>query len=102
MRMTKKDEIKLSKFDVIDFLDDGETVIAFLRLAIAEGDEDFIAKAIKDVARGYDKVKGENKKLKEQLEIARIVLGQIAMFSSDKADAIQCAKAIKDMSEVKE
>lgn len=64
-----KDEIQLSRFDVIDFLDDGETVIAFLRLAIAEGDEDFIAKAIKDVARGYDKIKEENKNLKKKLEI---------------------------------
>ena len=44
----------------------------------------------------------EYKKLKKQLEIARIVLGQIAMFSSDKADSVQCAKAIKDMSEVEE
>lgn len=42
----------------------------------------------------------ENKKLKEQLEIAKIVLGQIAMFSSDKADAVQCAKAIKEINEV--
>ena len=39
-------------------------------------------------------------RLQKQLEIARIVLGQIAMFSSDKTDAVQCAKAIKDMSEV--
>lgn len=39
-------------------------------------------------------------RLKEQLEIARVALGQIAMFSSDKVDAVQCAKAIKDMSEV--
>lgn len=39
-------------------------------------------------------------RLKEQLEIARIVLGQIAMFSSDKADAVHCAKAIKDINEV--
>ena len=42
----------------------------------------------------------EYKKLKEQLEIARIVLGQIAMFSSDKTDAVQCAKAIKEINEV--
>ena len=44
----------------------------------------------------------EHKTLKKKLEIALSVLGQIAMFSSDKTDAVQCAKAIKDMSEVVE
>lgn len=48
----------------------------------------------------YDEILQKIDKLKEKLEIARIVLGQIAMFSSDKADAVQCAKAIKEMSGV--
>ena len=42
----------------------------------------------------------ENKRLKKKLEIALSVLGQIAMFSSDKVDAVQCAKAIKEINEV--
>ena len=75
--MKKKDETKLSTFDVIDYLCDGEAVILFLALAIAEGDEDCIAKCIKDVARGYDKIKGENKKLKKQLDIATKALKKI-------------------------
>lgn len=75
--MTKKDEIKLSKFDVIEFLDDGETVIWFLRTAITEGDEDCIIKAIKDVGRAFDKVIEENKRLKKKLEIATKALNRI-------------------------
>ena len=72
-----KDEMKLSRFDVIDYFYNGEAVILFLMLAIAEGDEDCIAKCIKDVARGYDKIKGENKKLKKQLSIATKALKKI-------------------------
>ena len=70
--MIKKDELKLSRFDVIDYLDDGEVVINFLRVAIEEGDEDCIEKAVKDVGRAFDKVIEENNKFKKQLKIIKL------------------------------
>lgn len=83
-----KDEMKLSRFDVIDYLDDGEAVIIFLTLAIEEGDEDCIAKCIKDVARGYDKIKGENKELKKQLKEANKVIKRELRRQSPKGGVL--------------
>ena len=72
------------------------------QLAKIEGEEiiEELKAEMNELLKKNEVLKVENKKLKEQLEIARIVLGQIAMFSSDKADAVQCAKAIKEINEV--
>jgi len=59
--------------------------------------DDIDLMTIKGSVPSYD----EHKRLKKKLEIALSVLGQIAMFSSDKTDAVQCAKAIKDINEVR-
>ena len=61
-----------------------------------------VEKKMKNLTRQWKcvELEEENKRLKKKLEIALSVLGQIAMFSSDKTDAVQCAKAIKEINEV--
>lgn len=54
-----------------------------------------------DTNKTIQELKAENKKLKKQLDITLETLGQIAMYSNDKVDAIQAAKAICDIKEVK-
>ena len=91
-----KDEIQLSKFDVIDFLDDGETVIAFLMLAIAEGDEDFIAKCIKDVARAYDKIKNQIADLSKKVHILNEANMKLENELGQFAEASKTIERLKD------
>lgn len=43
--------MELKKFDVVDFLDNDETLIEYLNAALAENDPDFFTKALGDVAR---------------------------------------------------
>lgn len=43
--------MKLKKFDVVDFLDNDETLIEYLNVALRENDPAFFAKALGDVAR---------------------------------------------------
>ena len=43
--------MKLMKFDVVDFLDNEETLIEYLNAALSENDPAFFAKALGDVAR---------------------------------------------------
>lgn len=38
--------------------------------------------------------------LKKKLDIALEILGQVAMHSNDKVDAVMCAKAICDIKEL--
>ena len=46
-----KDDCKLSKFDVVDYLDSEEAITAYLRAAAEENDPEFMVQAINDVAR---------------------------------------------------
>ena len=53
------------------------------------------------VLDGVKELENNNRILFEQLNIALDIIGQIAMHSKDKVDAIMCAKAICDIKEVK-
>ena len=79
----------------INLVGDVERVDFFEGL-VWERTKDFGIEEVLAPVPSYD----EHKRLKKKLEIALSVLGQIAMFSSDKVDAVQCAKAIKEMNEV--
>ena len=43
--------VKLTKFDVIDFLESDEMMVEYLNAALAEGDPQYFAKALGNVAR---------------------------------------------------
>jgi probable addiction module antidote protein len=49
--MMVQEMIKLSKFDVADYLDSQETIIAYLNEALELGDADFIYHALETIAR---------------------------------------------------
>ena len=46
-----KDDCKLSKWDIVDYLDSEEAIAAYLRAAAEENDPEFMVQAINDVAR---------------------------------------------------
>jgi hypothetical protein len=46
---------ELTTFDAVDFLESGAIIKAFLYSAIEEDDEEFLMKAIDDVAEAFDR-----------------------------------------------
>ena len=46
-----KDDCKLSKWDVVDYLDSDEAITAYLTAAAEENDPEFMVKVINDIAR---------------------------------------------------
>lgn len=46
-----KEDCKLSKWDIVDYLDNNEAIATYLDAAAEDGDPDFMVHAINDVAR---------------------------------------------------
>ncbi len=49
--MKNKHSIKLTKFDIVDYLDSDEAIAEFINAAIEDDDPDFLLVALKEVAR---------------------------------------------------
>ena len=51
MKTATKKKITFAKYDAADYINNKETVIAFLEGALEENDPDFLLEAIRDIAR---------------------------------------------------
>lgn len=66
-----------------------------------ELDNDVLEDIVKEKTKSEGEYIKEVLNLKKKLEIALTALGQVAKFSKDDVDAVQCANAIVEIEEVK-